>query len=640
MKNNSLKQSLVRLSLIVIISFFVLVLCINIGVQLNMAHESSKQSTDEVFGQLEQLIEVSEDNTEIVKKQFMERCRRAVNIVSFYIESHQEIIRDAEGLEEMMEMYNIEVVNVFDKTGRVCVSSKLENIGLTIDGASKFERLKPLLEDRSLVVYNEESYNKGSSEQMHYAAKWVDGADSILHIGLKSEFLIEQMTLSNIEQIIANLPFKMTGDIHVVDKSKLEVVASTSNDSVHKTVSLEELKGYTDNKDIVLRHEMIDGEYYCIYSQTYNDYIFVRSYHSVEVFEEIMKSSMLIMFYYALGSMGIIFTIRWYMKHYFTDNINKIIKEVRKIEHGDMEKITLDTGIYEFNELLKYINHMLDSIRVNWKKLSYIMDKGGIAIGILEKDLFFKKTVINHRILEILEIDGGRLLDNDKQVEMVDACLTKVLENVVDKEENVYKFVGANGIKYLRIETMEDEQSVVYYITDLTRWWNEITIVKEQSNIDDLTKWYNRRGFNEKMTRYFKHLKKNEYGAVVIIDTDDLKVINDLLGHYAGDEYLVSLSQMLKKIVGKDTICARLGGDEFVIFLYGYDSFDSLCDMVCKIKEGRGKEYKSQYDGKTRKMEYSMGVAVLPNDSRDFHVLMRIADERMYQDKRIRKNIQ
>lgn len=638
MKSKSMKQSLSRLSIIVIISFFILVLCINVGLQLKMEHDSRKESTVEVFGQLTQLIEANENNTRIVKRQFMQRCQRGVNIVAYYIESNPDIINSSEDMKTMMEMYNIEVVNFFDEQGKIYASSKPSNIGLTIEEAPKFAAFKPLLKDKSLTIYDEGTYNPELDEQKHYAAKWLDSINSIIHIGLKSEILTEQMEQTDIKQVIADLPFKLTGNIHVIDKEKLEVVASTVDDVAGKKVSLAKLESYMDDKDIVLRHVTLVGERHCIYSQTYNNYLFIRSYHSEDIFGDIMKSSLLIMFYYVLGSIGIIFTIRWYLKHYFTDNLNKIITEVKKIEHGDMEKIELHTGISEFDELLSYINHMLDSIRLNWEKLSYIMDKGGMTIGIIEKDLFFKKTVINHRILEILEIDNELAAGTDN-IAIVENCLNQVLANVVDREENVYKFVHDSVEKYLRIEIMEDEQSIVYYVTDLTSWWNEINIIKEQSIIDDLTKLYNRRGFNEKMNSYFETIKADEWGAIVIVDTDGLKVINDCLGHHAGDEYLVNISQLLKGIVKDNAICARLGGDEFIIFLYGYDSLEDLEKMIESLKLGRNMAYKSQYDGKTRHMEYSLGVAMMPTDSKDFHFLMRMADERMYQDKRNRKKM-
>lgn len=122
--------------------------------------------------------------------------------------------------------------------------------------------------------------------------------------------------------------------------------------------------------------------------------------------KEMFKSTAMILLYIVFVSIGVLMIIRWYVNQKLIKNLTIVIHELKKIEDGNISNITLKTGITEFDELLFYINQMLDNIRSNWNKISYIMDKGKIPVGILERNTFYKKTFINERMLDILGIEN------------------------------------------------------------------------------------------------------------------------------------------------------------------------------------------------------------------------------------------
>lgn len=125
---------------------------------------------------------------------------------------------------------------------------------------------------------------------------------------------------------------------------------------------------------------------------------------------------------------------------------------------------------------------------------------------------------------------------------------------------------------------------------------------------------------------------------MVMIDADGLKMFNDTFGHYMGDRYLKAIGDALKKILKENSIAARLGGDEYSVFLYGFENKEKLENVIMQIKETRGKIFMKE---KTRvhTLQFSMGYVIYPDEGTDYHTLMRIADERMYQDKKKRKTM-
>lgn len=126
------------------------------------------------------------------------------------------------------------------------------------------------------------------------------------------------------------------------------------------------------------------------------------------------------------------------------------------------------------------------------------------------------------------------------------------------------------------------------------------------------------------------------FAAMLMIDADGLKAINDTYGHYMGDSYLKAIGDTLKRTAKENSVVARLGGDEYAVFLYGFENKEELEHVIAQIKEIRGTVFK-QEKTHAHTLQFSMGYVLSPDEGTDFHALIRIADERMYQDKKLRK---
>ena len=123
--------------------------------------------------------------------------------------------------------------------------------------------------------------------------------------------------------------------------------------------------------------------------------------------------------------------------------------------------------------------------------------------------------------------------------------------------------------------------------------------------------------------------------AVIYIDLDGFKQVNDSLGHRIGDEFLVAVSKRFRKTVRLVDVVARFGGDEFVVLVHEFSTnaeleaiAQRLIDCVLQTDEQMGIGFVSA----------SIGIASFPNPVRDFHQLVAAADETMYQVKRNGKN--
>jgi diguanylate cyclase (GGDEF)-like protein len=146
---------------------------------------------------------------------------------------------------------------------------------------------------------------------------------------------------------------------------------------------------------------------------------------------------------------------------------------------------------------------------------------------------------------------------------------------------------------------------------------------------DELTGLPNRRLFASRLTSAVEHCDRNRCSlALVVLDLNDFKKINDSLGHVAGDQVLREVSNVLRtSIRGSDTV-ARLGGDEFIIVVSDMPNTNAVERFTDSLRSAI--ERPMLIADKHMSVGASFGFAMYPQDAKDVTKLLRLADQRMY----------
>lgn len=150
---------------------------------------------------------------------------------------------------------------------------------------------------------------------------------------------------------------------------------------------------------------------------------------------------------------------------------------------------------------------------------------------------------------------------------------------------------------------------------------------------DSLTGLPNRVYLNETLELVLHSVAKHQKThAILFIDLDGFKPINDELGHDCGDAALKIIAQRLRNHLPADDFVARIGGDEFVILCYDVDTAENAVKIAERLLEAIKKEM--VLNGYTRQMSASIGIALMPQHGRTVTELLTLADKAMYQAKR------
>jgi len=158
------------------------------------------------------------------------------------------------------------------------------------------------------------------------------------------------------------------------------------------------------------------------------------------------------------------------------------------------------------------------------------------------------------------------------------------------------------------------------------------------ARLDDLTRLINRREFDSLFELALARVERSATGlALLFLDLDGFKKVNDTLGHEAGDEVLKITAKRLLKQIRKTDVAGRMGGDEFTIILESNLTRKNLILIVERILKSISTPFPLSND-QSAQLSCSIGIALAPDEGLDIKQLYAVADAAMYKAKNLGKN--
>ncbi len=206
-----------------------------------------------------------------------------------------------------------------------------------------------------------------------------------------------------------------------------------------------------------------------------------------------------------------------------------------------------------------------------------------------------------------------------------------------------------NGQRFLAWHTVTGVRDANGEITHFVSVFSDVTEKKAAENkirrlayTDPLTGVPNRQFFHEKLEQIFRDARLDQpFAAIVYIDLDRFKVLNDSKGHYFGDEFLKEVGRRIRSALGSQDFCARLAGDEFVVITHFFEVERSASayakHLAGIIREKLSRPYK--IDGYKYHSSASLGVRVFNLATDNPRVVLQQADAAMYRSKRNRNHV-
>lgn len=347
--------------------------------------------------------------------------------------------------------------------------------------------------------------------------------------------------------------------------------------------------------------------------------------------------------------------------------IQSIAANLHRIAPGDSNNLNCPKGHEndEIGNLVDDINRLLESTRETIKQEQYlrnrienlekhfrlIFERASAGIFLLDRQFYLDS--VNQAFKDIAGIALEERRAGKQNTHLPDlfydpAAVRNILQEVLEtgKQAACDLRLGAlsnGGERWLHclfstVRNDEGEILIEGLVVDVTERTFEMERILFESQHDALTQLFNRRA-GEQLLNIMLSTASNTQSqiALLLIDLDGFKLINDSYGHDVGDKVLIEVAHRMQSVVRKEDILIRMGGDEFIIaFLVKESGRDEINLIVNKLQ----KQLNTTVDldlNRTVTVGASIGIALFPQDGEDMETLMANADNAMYQIKKKRK---
>lgn len=323
--------------------------------------------------------------------------------------------------------------------------------------------------------------------------------------------------------------------------------------------------------------------------------------------------------------------------------MNEMVKVAREIQDGDRDK-RLDIKAHnEFKDISELFNNMLDDVSMSEELHRTISD---ISDNMLFEWDFHKETMyVSDNFKEKFDIDpseaqlaNGKFLDkimSEDYAEVYKRDISTLLKNRTG-HSGEYQMTTRNGsllwfsIRALCVtDRLGEPLRVIGVVTDIDSEKKLELQLSERASYDFLSQLYNRSTFERELKSEIERSAHSKV-AVLFIDVDDFKFINDRFGHSVGDEVIKYVAGCIKQRVKGSGFAGRFGGDEFVLCITDpkqIEEIESLSlDLIDELYEG----YHSELANVSINVKASIGIAFYPEHGDDSNKVVAAADEAMY----------
>ena len=319
--------------------------------------------------------------------------------------------------------------------------------------------------------------------------------------------------------------------------------------------------------------------------------------------------------------------------------INHLYREVVDAQERKTFPRLSRTGIREVDRFAETITELNKELVTNSTKFLRIMDMASVEIGGYELRTDTGSVFVTDNFFPLLGMPGitGKPLSVRRFEEVLKGIREKNPCDRTAEGDELLTIRQPDGVRYIMLRSTIEGHAKIGLAEDVTATTLERMRIEHERDYDVLTGLYNRQAFNRVCAALFAQPARMGVAALMMMDLDNLKHVNDTYGHDWGDQYIRRTGQCLRDNTPAGTVCARLSGDEFLVLFYGYRSRDEVREKIGQLSRAMQQSVALLPSGNALHISLSGGIAWYPDDGQDWETLKKYADFAMYQVKHASK---
>lgn len=583
---------------------------------------------------IEQIIHTLENNQEeldLMNENLDEDYLTRAKAAAYVLDRQEEVAMDVSQMQYLARLLNVDELHYIDENGIIASASVSKYIGMDMADHEQTRAFLAILEsdDEDAYLIQDAQPNASEGKIMQYIGVARKNKKGFVQVGFEPRRLMEAQSRNTYDYIFARFPTDAQEEFFVVDRNTGAVLGHSENIEQDFTADCYQLDQLLQCLDGAYKRGADDRKMYTV-SRNYENVLICAALPKEVLFRKLLDNAVRTFIYLLCVEAAVILLLNYLVRQKVVDGIHHIIESLTSITAGNLSTAVEVGGNHEFEELSSGINTMVKSIINISNRISAIIEMSEIPLAAYEYERGSEYVFATSKIGELLDISEERAADLCRSAERFDKYISWITKNPVEGESDVYQI---NNTRYVRIHMSESPSGKLGVIIDITTDMKEKNRMRYENTHDPLTKLYKYPHFQYLGEEILRKMPQGSVSAVVMMDLDYFKGINDNFGHDAGDRYLRGFASVMHAMPVEHFLTSRRSGDEFCMMIYNCADRREVIAYLDQFYDTLRKNPVSISDTLTRIISASAGFVCTSDAGADIMQLLSQADEALYEIK-------
>lgn len=567
--------------------------------------------------------------TEELGQDYLTRARA----FAYIIEVNPEVLKSQEELVKIKGFLKVDELHVTDEKGILISGTVPGYFGLDFKSTEQTAEFLKLLDNPLSYLIQDVMPNGAEKKIFQYVGVPRQDKLGIVQVGVSPKRLLEAKEKNELSYIFSMVSVDSKSNLFAISSKSGKILAHTDKVWIGQHAADIGLFGdyYEQLKNGGFESSNGIRKYYLL--SKYNDLVIGRSVTEENLYAGRLGQMTLIMIYLVFTFLIVIIVMNRLLQIKIVNGVHKIMKGLENITEGNLRTVVEVEDNPEFKQLSVGINKMVGSILEATGRVSRIIDMVDVSIGVFEYHDETNWVIANEHLWKLLQIPQkeAQVLYQNK-VDFI-VKIKQIMANPEPEEDEVY-ILSKIPEMWIRIHMASDSAGTFGVVNDVTRDMQAKRKIKYERDYDGLTGLCKMEKFRNLVNILLNTGGILESSAMIMLDLDRFKEINDRYGHDWGDVYLKIFAERLMEFNGEKGIAARRSGDEFCVFLYRYGSKEEIRDLFTEFYRSLEENKIVFPDNSKRSLRVSSGIAWVDEEIANMDTLMKTSDMALYDAKK------
>lgn len=627
-----MQKTFIKYTFLIMTGAIFLILLINFILTLQTLKSQQYNSFQAKIEQVIHTLENNQQELSILNKNLDEDYLTRAKAAAYVLDKREDIGTDVAEMQYLAKLLNVDELHIINDNGIIVSSSVSKYVGIDMAAHKQTRPFLSILESNEENPYliQDAQPNAAENKIMKYVGVASKKKKGIVQVGFEPTRQLEAEGKNTYEYIFSKFPTDTGEELFAVNTKSGKVIGHSDGMDTAFTANHYQFEALAKCSNGAFKKDE-NGKFVYLVSRSYNNVLICAAIPGDVIFQELATNVFHTLLYLLIIEAAVILLLNYLVRQKVVNGIHHILNDLSAIRDGNLDTTVSIGGNQEFEQLSEGINSMVGSIISISDRISSIIEISGIPLAAFEYENEVENVFVTRGLGALLAIPADKAEELYKNSQLFDQYIHEITEHPVEGETDIFEI---NEQKYIRIHMSKSPNSCLGVITDVTGSVLERRKLQYENTHDNLTGLYKFSHFKKLAAEKLETLPHKKIYAIVMLDLDYFKSVNDTYGHDKGDKYLKEFATVMQSMPMEHFLTARRSGDEFCMIIFNCSSREEITAHLDAFYETLRKHPVELSETESRTISASCGFAWTNNAKTNAAELLHHADEALYEMKR------